>query len=143
VHIGEEVWGDFPASIAALTGFTVSATAFLAANVFLWMLMTSSVVWVLRRLFDEWVVVALGVIVVINALLHIGGSIMLAGYSPGLVSGVLLWLTLGAITLAKGYTQLPWRNFSFGVIVGAAIHIMVPVVLLGFVLAFGWLDLDG
>ena len=136
-HIAEEHWGGFTARAAELTGLAIPEAAFLAGNGFFWVLMSIAMAWVLRRPSRGSLVVAVATVVTINAALHVGGSLLSAGYSPGLVTAVLLWLPLGIAALMRGYRFLPARRFRFGVAVGVSAHVLVPVVGLGFVLALG------
>jgi hypothetical protein len=136
-HIAEEYWGGFAARTAELSGLAIPEAAFLAANGLFWVLMSIGIVWVLRRSSRAPFVVALATIVTINSVLHVGGSVLSGGYSPGLITGVLLWLPLGVTALARGQRLLPKHRFRSGVLVGVIAHILVPVVGLGFILAFG------
>ena len=136
-HIAEEYWGGLPARTAELTGLGVPEAAFLGANALFWVLMLTASVLILRRPSRAPLVVALATIVTINATLHVGGALLTASYSPGLVSGVLLWLPLGVFALARGHRALSQRSFRSGVLVGLVAHLLVPVVGVGFVLAFG------
>jgi len=91
-HIAEEYWGGFPARFAGITGLAVPDGAFLGANALFWVLMATAAVLVLRRPTRAPLVVALATVVTINATLHLGGTVLNASYSPGLITGVLLWL---------------------------------------------------
>ena len=137
LHIAEEYWGGFALRATELTGLAVPETAFLAANSLFWVLMSSAVVLVLRRPSHAPLVVALATIVTINAMLHIGGSLLSASYSPGLATGVLLWLPLGVAVLVRGHRVLSERSFRSGVLIGVVAHVLVPLVGVGFVLALG------
>ncbi len=99
--------------------------------------MSSAVVLVLRRPSRAPLVIALATIVTINAMLHVGGSLLSASYSPGVVTGVLLWLPLGVAALARGHRVLSERRFLSGVLIGVVVHVLVPIVGVGFVLACG------
>jgi len=137
IHIAEEYWGGFPAWTAGRTGLAISDIAFLAANAFLWVLMVGAVVIILSRPSRALLIVSLATIAFINALLHIGASLLTLSYSPGLASGVLLWLPLGIAALARGHRVLPMQEFRWGVVAGVVAHILVPLVGLGFAVAFG------
>ena len=137
LHIVEELWGGLPARMAELSGLVVPDAAFLAANVLFWVLLAGAVMFVLRRPSGAPLVVVLGTIVTINATLHLGGALLTASYSPGLVSGVLLWLPLGASALAGGHRALSERSFRSGVFMGVLAHVLVPLIGIGFVLALG------
>lgn len=136
-HIAEEYSGGFAERAAELTGLAVPHAAFLSANALFWLLMVAAVGFVWRRPSRAPLAVALATIVVINAALHIGGALILAGYSPGLFTALLFWLPLGIVTLARGSRLLSQRSFRSGIFIGVAAHLLVPVVGLGFVLAFG------
>jgi hypothetical protein len=60
--------------------------------------------WVARRRYD-WLLFALAGIILTNALTHLVGSLATHSYSPGTVSGLLIWLPLGAAILYQGFTR--------------------------------------
>jgi hypothetical protein len=136
-HIAEEYWGGFPARMAEITGFTVPEAAFLGANAVFWVLMATAAGLVLRRPARAPLVVALATIVSINVMLHVGAALLTASYSPGLISGLLLWLPLGVAALTFGHRVLSERSFRSGVLIGVVAHVLVPLVGVGFVLALG------
>ena len=136
-HIAEEYWGGFPARFAETTGLAVPEGAFLGANAFFWVLMATAAVLVLRRPTRAPLVVAVATVVTINATLHLGGTVLTASYSPGLITGVLLWLPLGVVALVRGHRLLSEHAFRSGVLAGVAAHVLVPLVGVGFVLALG------
>lgn len=136
-HIAEEYWGGFAGRTAELTGLAVPEAAFLAANALFWVLMSGAVALVLRRPSRAPLIVTLATIVVINAALHVGGLLLSGSYSPGLLTGVLLWLPLGVVALVRGHRLLPGGRFRSGVVMGMVAHVLVPVVGFGFVLALG------
>jgi hypothetical protein len=136
-HIAEEYWGGFAARTQELTGLVFPEPAFLAANALFWVLMCGAVILVFRRPSRELLVVALGIIVTINAALHAGGALLSKSYSPGLGTGVVLWLPLGVAALVYGHRLLPTRSFRTGVVIGIVVHAAVPIVGLAFALAFG------
>jgi len=111
--------------------------AFLGANALFWVLMATAAVLVLRRPTRAPLVVALATVVTINATLHLGGTVLNASYSPGLITGVLLWLPLGVVALVRGHRLLSERDFRSGVLIGVVAHVFVPLVGVGFVLALG------
>ena len=70
-------------------------------------------------------------------MLHVGAALLTASYSPGLISGLLLWLPLGVAALTFGHRVLSERSFRSGVLIGVVAHVLVPLVGVGFVLALG------
>ncbi len=137
VHIAEEYWGGLPALASELTGVEVPQAAFLGANALFWILMTAAVVLVLRQPSRALLVISLATIIVINVVLHICGALLTARYSPGLVSGVVLWLPLAIVALARGHRAISGRSFRSGVLIGVVAHMLVPLVGVGFVLILG------
>lgn len=137
VHIAEEFWGRFPAWATEHTGLAISDVAFVAANAFFWFLMVGAVVTVLRRRSLALIIISLATIITINATLHFATSLLTQSYSPGLVSGLLLWLPLGIWAFTHGRRALMPHKFRWGVILGVIAHILVPLTLLGFAFVTG------
>jgi hypothetical protein len=135
VHIAEEYFGDLPSLAADFTGFPVTNAAFLVANAIFWFLMVGTAAWAVRSELGAQLVVVLATIIIINAVLHGGGTLLTRSYSPGLISGALLWLPLGVFSLVRGKRVLVSSAFRTAVALGVAIHALVPLVGLGLVLA--------
>lgn len=75
-----------------------------------------------------WFVVTFGTIVLINGTLHVLGSGGSASYSPGVITGLALYLPLGITTLRLGRTRSSAGTFWAAVLLGVAIHGVVAVV---------------
>ncbi len=73
-----------------------------------------------------------GTVVLINGLVHAIASVVTFSYSPGLVSGLLLFIPLGAITLRRAREQVNRRTFRAGVIVGLVMHAVVVLLAFSF-----------
>lgn len=132
VHVAEELWAPptFYGWASRLAGVDFTAPAFLAANALFMTMMIVAVARVVRGIWAPWLVLVLATIVVLNALLHLTGTVLSRSYSPGLVSGLLLYLPLGGVTLARGARRLGEAALRRGVVVGVGIHALVPVVAL-------------
>jgi hypothetical protein len=135
VHIAEEYWGAPGLYVwaSSFLGVNFTARVFLAANALFFAVMVAAVVLVIRRVWDPWVLVALGTVVTINALAHLLGTAVSGAYSPGLVSGVLLWLPLGLTILVRARRVLSARAVRRGLVVGVVAHFLLPAV--GFTLS--------
>ena len=129
VHIVEEWWAGegFPAWFSRVMGVELSVERFLALNAYALAGMMLGVV--LAALFRQmrWLIVGFGAVVVLNGFAHIAASIVTRSYSPGVISGALLWLPLGAWTLAGGRKGLSHRDFGAGVGVGLLMHAVVTL----------------
>ena len=134
VHIAEEYWvpPSFYSWASAFFGVTFTARVFLVANALFFAIMVTAVMLVIRRVWSPWVLVALATFVTMNGLLHLVGTVASGVYSPGLVSGVLLWVPLGVATLARA-RLLAGQALRTGVVVGVLAHLLLPVV--GFALS--------
>ena len=134
VHIAEEYFGGFPSFAAGFTGFPVTNAAFLIANAIFWFLMVGAAAWAVRFESRAQLVVVLATIVTVNAVLHGAGALLTCRYSPGLISGALLWLPLGVLSLVRGTRVLVPSAFRTAVALAVGIHVLVPLVALGLVL---------
>lgn len=78
----------------------------------------------------QWLVATLGVIVAFNGFLHLVASAATWSYSPGLISGMGLWVPVGAHALRRAYRQLPRLRFAGAVALGAVAHGVVSLLVL-------------
>lgn len=74
------------------------------------------------------VVLLLATVVALNGLLHLLGTLLTRSYSPGLVSGLGLYLPLGSLSLIRGARQLGAAALRWGLAAGIGVHALVPVV---------------
>ncbi|MEZ4416068.1 MAG: HXXEE domain-containing protein [Gemmatimonadota bacterium] len=132
LHILEEYRAGetFYGWISRVAGVQLGAAAFLAINRTAFVVLTLAVVLANVVPGLEWMIAALGSVITINALLHGSLSILTASYSPGTVTGVLLWLPLGLFILRRAWTALPRRTFWPAVAVGVLLHAMVTLTAL-------------
>ena len=129
-HVFEEWRGGFPAWWSRLTGVDLSVERFLVLNEIALALMTVGVVLActVRRL--RWLLVAFGAAVLLNAASHLAACAATRSYSPGTITGALLWLPLGWLTLRAGHAELSRRRFAVGLAVGVAMHAAVALLAL-------------
>ena len=131
LHILEESLGGerFYAWIRRVTGRAIPAVAFFALNGIFFLSMIIAVV-ALRAGEVPWLLPALGTLTTINGLGHLAGTFATRTYSPGLVSGVLLWIPLGIAALwlsrpslssGEWWLGIATRLLMSGVVVGLAL----------------------
>lgn len=77
-----------------------------------------------------WIAVTLAVSIAANGLLHLAGTILTRSYSPGVVSGVLVWVPLGVFALRSMRARLPRAVFRLACLGGVGLHGMVFLILL-------------
>jgi uncharacterized protein with HXXEE motif len=132
VHIAEEYWGGFPVWISRFWGVESSNSNFLSWNGGAWLLMIVGVALVLRTKSYSWLLVGFGTVVLINGTVHTVASVMTRSYSPGLISGLLLFIPLGTMTLLRAQMKVDRRTLRAGVIVGVLMHAVVVLLAFGF-----------
>jgi hypothetical protein len=130
VHILEELAADFPGWLQRISGAAFGSGQFLVLNAAIWLVMCAAVLMAYSRPKAVWLVPALGSVVAANAMLHLGGSLLSASYSPGAVSAGLLWLPLGVLTLRRAWAALPRASFAAGAASGLAAHAGVSLLAL-------------
>jgi hypothetical protein len=130
VHIAEECFaaGGFPAWASDLTRLQFTTTRFLAINAVALTAMTLASALVFARPAFRWLVATLGAIVALNGALHIVTSLITQSYSPGTVSGLVLWIPLGGLALRSARQWLSTRSFVAAVAVGVIAHGAVTAV---------------
>lgn len=133
LHLAEEWWGGEGLSAWTLRelGAQISPQRFVVINGILWPLFAVMTMLAIRYARMAWFLTSFGTLVATNATLHVLGSLVFMSYSPGVVTGVLLYLPLGGGAIVAGRSELPHRTFVIAVLLGFAAHAVVP--LLAFV----------
>lgn len=126
-HIVEEWFGGFVEWFARVTGAGLSGETFLWLNGFALVGMTLGVAlgYKFRRL--RWLFVSFGAVTMLNGASHLAASLLTLSYSPGVVTGALVWLPLGYAALRAGRAALKPRHFVAGLAVGALMHAAVTL----------------
>ncbi len=133
VHIVEEgLAGErFYRWIHRVVGRELSGRVFITLNLLYLSAMIAAVQRVhVRR--SEWIVPALGFITTANGLGHLAGSVATRSYSPGVVSGMTIWMPLGIVALQRSRRLLPRKVWRRGVLGGVAVAGAVAVIALPF-----------
>jgi len=125
VHFSDELFagGGFYTYVTSIGGNPVSMTRFGVAVVFALLSMTIAS-WVARKRYD-WVLLVLAAIIFTNALTHLLESLLTHSYSPGLASGLLIWLPLGSVILYRGFTRDCLRIWCIGFAVGTVMNFVI------------------
>ena len=133
LHLAEEWWGGigFAAWTARALGAPVSTTRFLALNGVVWPLFTVLTAGAILRQGWAWFPVTFATVVLVNAGLHVLGSLATSSYSPGLITGVVLYVPVGIAALAQGRRLATPRSFGMAVGLGFLVHAVVAVIAFG------------
>jgi Protein of unknown function with HXXEE motif len=132
VHIAEEYWGGegFSAYLARARGVQLSPTRFLVMNGIGWVLMIVGVILARKLGFAQWLLVCLGMVVMGNGLSHTINTLVTGEYNPGVISGLLIWIPLGAATLLRLKKEMQGRRYWVALAVGIAIQGVVALMAL-------------
>lgn len=131
LHVAEEAWGgeSFPVWASRLSGASFSLEEFVVLNGAAFAAMCIAVVLPARWPRMRHVVTpALGTIVAGNGAAHVVASLWTSTYSPGLISGALVWVPLGTWALRWAALVLPARQCWVGCAVGAFAHLAVSAI---------------
>lgn len=131
LHLGEEYWGGegFPSWISRVADASFTEQEFLALNGFALAMMTLGA-WLIYQNTWRWLLIALGGVVFLNALFHLVLSSLTWTYSPGLISGTLFWLPLGAYTCWRQWQVASHHAILLGFFLALGLHTMVIMALL-------------
>ena len=129
-HLAEEWWGGegFAAWTALAIGSPVSTTRFIVLNAIVWPLLFCFTIAAILRPRLAWFPAVFATVVLINAALHALGSLVTSSYSPGLVTGLLLYIPIGTAALSFSRREATPSAFRRSVLLGVLIHAIVAVI---------------
>ncbi len=130
LHIAEEYWGgeSFYRWASRLLAMEFTAREFLALNGAAMAVMCLCLALACSWRSMQWLVVTFGFVVAFNGFAHAVASVATHSYSPGLVSGILVWDPLGAYAMRRAHKSLPRRQFLVGLAVGVVAHAAVTLI---------------
>ncbi|HLF09829.1 MAG TPA: HXXEE domain-containing protein [Gammaproteobacteria bacterium] len=130
LHLAEEWYGGegLVAWTERVLGTELTPLRFVILNAVAWPLFAALTVLAIRFTAYAWLLVTFATIVVVNALLHALGTLAVGVYSPGLVTGLLLYVPVGGLVLVTGRHKLPPRRFGGALLLGVAIHVAVAFI---------------
>lgn len=134
LHLAEEyaAGGGFPLWLERALGIGFTKTEFLAWNAFALALMCVGAWLVAGHPRFRFVEIAMAVAVLGNVAAHATASLLTWTYSPGLVTGLVLWGPLGAIRLRSARLASTPRARRAGTYIGlSAVLIATAIVALG------------
>jgi hypothetical protein len=124
LHLVEEYWGGegHAANLSRTRGVTFSSWRFLLLTALGMFLMILGLILAYRFDFPEMMLVILGTTFLLNGLSHLITSFATYSYNPGLITGVLVWMPLGAITLLQLTGSMSGKRYLIAVGIGAGIQ---------------------
>ena len=127
VHSADELFagGGLYTWVTHIGGSRISMTRFVSATV-VGVVSITIAAWLARKRYD-WLLFALAALIVANALSHLAGTLVIRSYSPGTVSGLVLWLPLGVAVLYRGFARNCVAVWCLGLAVGIAMNAAIVV----------------
>jgi hypothetical protein len=122
IHLAEEYFaGDgFPAWAERTIGVNLDVATFFAWNAFALALVCVGAILVDRHRRLRWIEIGLAIAILGNAAAHAIASIATGSYSPGLITGVLIWAPLGALRFRVAFLESSRRGRWVGMAMGLA-----------------------
>jgi hypothetical protein len=128
LHILEEYFGGFHLWISGITGKEPSISQFLIINILCLLIMIAGIISAMRAAYFRGLAVAFAVAVVINSFAHFIAGIVTATYSPGVFTGMLLWLPAGVYTIYLANKALEKSRLTVMILTGVGLHLAVFIV---------------
>ena len=129
VHQLEEYIGQFPLWYSKLLNAQLSNQDFILINAIVLFVFT---VFALSYIFykNNLILAALGTFVFVNGLIHLALSVFTLSYSPGTISGVVLFIPLGLIIFRKIFPELGEGERIMAIAIGIFILFIVSMIAL-------------
>jgi len=130
IHFAEEYWGGegYPAYLFRLRGVHLSPARFLAFQAFGFVMFVAAGVISRQLKFPQFMIVVLGGLVLCNGITHTITALWAGGYGPGLLSSVLLWIPLGALTMIFMFGRMPYGRQALAALIGFSINGIIALV---------------
>lgn len=130
IHLLEEYFAGIglPLWLSNLLGTNLSDSDFIIIN---------SVAWVFMVVFataynlghkNNMIMVALGTLVFVNGIVHLLLSVLTLTYSPGTISGVVLYIPLGRIIYKQILPLLSDQEKTLSIVSGVLILVLVSII---------------
>jgi hypothetical protein len=130
IHFAEEYWGGegYPAYLLRLRGVHLSSLRFIGFQALGFVLFVAAGVISSQLKFPEFMIVVLGGLVLCNGITHTITAWWDGGYGPGLLSSMLLWIPLGALTLALMFGHITHTRWMLASAIGLGINGVVALI---------------
>ena len=122
LHLAEEWIGDLPGWFLVALGTEVSDERFLLVNGIGLLVFVTGTWAALRYRQMAWFAASLAALFGLNGVLHTLATIGLGSYSPGTITGLLLYIPLSVVVLRSSSARLATPVFAGAIVFGAALH---------------------
>ena len=119
---GALLWLFPPAYAVHVLEQLVAGDGFLLVNAVGMVLLVAAVRRTCRDEHAGWMAIAIATLAAVNGMAHVSATLVSGRYSPGLISGVVLYIPLAALTLLRAAYQADGSTIGRGVAAGLAIQ---------------------
>jgi hypothetical protein len=127
IHQLEEYFGQFPLWYSNLLNAQLSNQDFIVINgVGLLIFLTFALSYIINK--NNLILVALGTFVFVNGMIHLLLSFFTLSYSPGTISGVVLFIPLGIIIYKNIMPHLSKRERILAIALGIFALVTVSII---------------
>jgi Protein of unknown function with HXXEE motif len=109
-------------AVGTLHGINLSLTGYIALSSVALLLMVIGIALAQRFRFPQLLSVCLATAFFVNGLSHIIHSVFIAGYDPGVVSGTVILIPVGIVSLASLWNSMSRLRYIAGITLGLAIQ---------------------
>lgn len=127
VHMVEERVGGFSAWTATVLGQEVSLERFIIINSVALSLSCIGIAAALRWPRFSWFSVLFASLIVLNGVLHCLATVAFGVYSPGTLTGLLIYLPLGYFALRESAKTMQPRTLYLAVLFGFLVHGLIAL----------------
>lgn len=132
LHIAEEYWGGdgYSAHLSRTKGIDLASRRFLFMTGAGLVLIIAGIPLAYTFRFPQLLMVILGTVFLVNGVSHTISGVVTARYNPGLLSGMLIWIPLGIVTLVQLRERMSAARYLTAMAVGVAIQAVVSLLAL-------------
>jgi len=127
VHFAEEWYGEITIWAEEALGYAVSIERLLFINGIAFVLFAVGTVASIRVARITWFTVSFATVLGLNGALHALASLGLGQYSPGTITGLVLYIPLSILALRSSASQIDGNIFRRSIVAGIAFHALVTI----------------
>jgi hypothetical protein len=127
VHLAEEWFGGFLEWTPSILGYEIDVERFVIINAIALVMFTVGTLAAFRVPEAGWFAASLATLLGLNGILHVLGTVAFGVYSPGAITGLLLYVPVSVVVLRASGRTLPGSIFARAVLFGIVLHALVPV----------------
>ncbi len=125
LHVAEEWFAGFINWSHSVLGFQLESARFITINLLGAVVITGAVLLALKRPRLAWLGLSMAILMGLNGILHLLASIAYVRYSPGSLSGLLIYLPLATFIFKRALNRFKAAELRLAFVVAIALQLMV------------------